>query len=80
MNIIGMTFLGRPSSCMFCNFMFFAMKSLKLTKTSMGECIVMFLCIHLEFARDIFSMYLMLSFTIPSLGYNFFAIMIFISL
>jgi hypothetical protein len=25
-------------------------------------------------------MYLMLSFTIPSLGYNFFAIMIFISL
>jgi hypothetical protein len=42
MNIIGMTFLRKPSSFMFCNFMFFSMKSLKLTKTFMGECIVTF--------------------------------------
>ncbi len=30
MNLIGMTFLKRPSSFMFCNFMFFSMKSLKI--------------------------------------------------
>jgi hypothetical protein len=80
MNIIGMTFLKRPSSFMFCNFMFFSMKSLKLTKTFMGGCIVMFFYIHLKFVKDIFSMYLMLLFTILSLKYNFFIIMIFIPL
>jgi len=31
-----MTFLGKPFSFMFFNFMFFSMKSLKLTKTFMG--------------------------------------------
>ncbi len=30
MGIVGMTFLGKPLSFMFCNFMFFFMKSLKL--------------------------------------------------
>jgi hypothetical protein len=76
MNIIGMTFLKRLFSIIFCN----SMKSLKLIKTFMGGCIVMFFYIHLKFVKDIFSMYLMLSFTIPSLRYNFFIIMIFIPL
>jgi hypothetical protein len=40
MGIVGMTFLGRPFSFMFCNFMFFFMKSLKLINTFMGGCIV----------------------------------------
>jgi hypothetical protein len=66
MGIIGMPFLGRLSSFMFCNFMFFSMKSLKLIKTFMGGCIVTFLCIHSKSTRDIFSMYPMLPFTIPS--------------
>ncbi len=80
MGIISMTFLGRPSSSMFCNFMFFSMKSLKLTKTFMGGCIVMSFYIHSEFARDIFFMYPMLPFTILNLGYKFSIIMIFIPL
>ncbi len=33
MGIIGMTFLGRPSNFMFCNFMLFSMKLSKLIKT-----------------------------------------------
>ncbi len=80
MGIIGMTFLGRPSSFTFCSFMFFSMKSLKLTKTFMGGYIVTSLCIHFEFVKDIFSMYPMLSFTISNLGYKFSIIMIFIPL
>ncbi len=80
MGIIGMTFLRRPSSFMFCNFMFFSMKLLKLTKTFMGGCIVMSLCIHFEFVKDKFSTYLMLPFTIMNLEYIFSIIMIFILL
>ncbi len=68
MGIIGMTFLGRPSSFMFCNFMFFSMKSLKLAKTFTGGCIVTSFCIHSESMKDIYFMYLVLSFTIPSLN------------
>ncbi len=67
MGIIGMTFLGRPSSFMFCNFMFFSMKSLKLTKTFMGGCIVTSFYIRSKFVKDIFSMYPMLPFTILNL-------------
>ncbi len=73
-------FYKRPSSFMFCNFMFFSMKSLKLTKTFMGGCTVTSFCIYFEFVRDIFSMYPLLSFTCPSLGYKFLVIMIFIPL
>ncbi len=54
MGIIGMTFLRRPSSFMFCNFMFFLMKSLNLTKTFMGGCIVTFFYIHFEYVKDIY--------------------------
>jgi len=42
MGIIGMTFLGRPFGLMFYSLMLFSMKSLKLTQTFMGGCIVMF--------------------------------------
>ncbi len=80
MGIIGMTFLGRLSSFMFCNFMFFLMKSLKLTKTFMGGYIVMSFCIHSKYVKDIFSMYPTFPFTIPNLGYKFSIIMIFIFL
>ncbi len=80
MGIISMTFLGRPFSSMFCNFMFFSMKSLKLIKTFMGGCIVMSFYIHSKSARDIFFMYPMLPFTILNLGYKFSIIMIFIPL
>jgi hypothetical protein len=48
MGIIAMTFLGRPYSFMFCKFMFFSIKSLKLIKTFMGGCIVTFFCIHFK--------------------------------
>ncbi len=64
----------------FFNFMFFFMKSLKLTKTFMGGCIVTSFCIHSKSMRDIFSMYLMLLFTILTSGYDFFVIMTFIFL
>jgi hypothetical protein len=77
MGINRMTFLGRPSNCMFCNFMFFSMKSLKLSKTFMGGCIIMSFYIHFKYVRDIFSMYRVLLFTIPSLGYKYSIIMIF---
>jgi len=73
-----MTFLGRPSSFMYCNFMFFSMKSLKLIKTFMGGCIVTSFYIHSESMKDIFSMYLMFLFTIQSLGYKILVIMNFI--
>jgi hypothetical protein len=72
-----MTFLRRPSSFMFCNLMFFLVKSLKLINTFMGGCIVTLCCIHFESMRDIFSMYPMLLFTILSIGYKFLIIMIF---
>jgi hypothetical protein len=60
--------------------MFFSMESLKLTKIFMGGCIVTSFCIHFEIVRDIFSMYPMLLFTCPILGYNFSIIMIFVPL
>ncbi len=75
MGIIGMTFLRRPFS-----FMFFSMKSLKLTKTFMGGCIVTSSCVHSKYVKDTFSMYPMLLFTISNLGYKFSIIMIFIPL
>jgi hypothetical protein len=46
MGFIGMTFLRRLSSFMFCNFMFFSMKSLKLTKIFIVGCIVTSFYIH----------------------------------
>jgi len=46
MGIIGMTFWRKHFNFMFCNFMFFSMKSLKLIKTFIVGCIVRFLCIH----------------------------------
>jgi len=60
--------------------MLFSMKSLKLIKMFMGECIVTSFCILSKSVKDIFFIYLMLSFIIPSLRYKFFAIMIFIFL
>ncbi len=80
MGIIGMTFLGRLFSFMFCYFMFFLTKSLKSTKTFMGGYIVTSFCIHSKYVRDIFSMYPMFPFTFPSLGYKFSIMMIFILL
>ncbi len=46
MGIIGMTFIGKPFNFMFCNFMFFLMKSLKLIKKIYRGHIVTSFCIH----------------------------------
>jgi hypothetical protein len=43
MGIIGMTFLGRPSSFTFCSFMFFSMKSLNWRKYLLGDALNVFL-------------------------------------
>ncbi len=77
---MGMTFLRRPFSFMFCNFMFFLMKSLNFINTFMGGCIVTFFYIHLESIKDTFSMYSMLMFTIIGFGCNFIVITTFIPL
>jgi hypothetical protein len=71
-------FKGRPSSFMFCKFMLFSMESLKLTKTFMGGFTITSLCIHFKFVKDVCSMYPMLLFTCPSLGYIFLIIHSFI--
>jgi hypothetical protein len=80
MGIIGMTFLGRPFSFMFYNFIFFFIKSLKLINTFMGGCIVTSFYVHLESIKDTFSTYPMLMFTIFSVGYKFLVITTFIPL